>query len=143
MKNLTIVLLSITSFVITSCSNNAKDRKINGKWVLSSFKSDSEVVNLSDCDKQTIWNFTTTVEEPLGDGTEVQKLEATAPEDCQFYGFDSKWTVKDEKLFISSSRIGGMGGNSLAGLMTIKELTENKMILEIFRKELIFERTKN
>lgn len=140
MKKLTISFLLLTSVLIMSCGNNNQKNQINGEWTLSSFTNKGEVVELTECDKKTNWNFTSESVEPLGDGTEVQKLSAVAPETCEYYDFEAKWTVKDGKLFVSTSRIGGMGGSSLAGLMEIKELTENKMVVEIMKKELTFSR---
>ncbi len=121
-------------------SSNSQKDQVAGEWTLSSFSSDGEAIELTDCDQKTIWNFTTEETDPLGDGTETQKLNAVAPDDCEFYSFDAKWTVHDGQLFVSTSRIGGLGGNSLAGLMKIKELSDNLMVVEIMKKELIFKR---
>lgn len=136
MKKLQIGILLFTTLLISSCENNSQKDQITGEWTLSSFSNDTKIVELTDCDKKTTWNFTTESAEALGDGTKVQKLNSVAPENCKFYGFDAKWTVKDGQLFLSTSRIGGIGGNSFAGLMEIKELTNNKMVLKMMKKEL-------
>lgn len=141
MKILQIGFGLLCFFFFTSCGGGGnKMNQIQGVWKLTSFTNNSETVDLTDCDKQTTWNFTQEGDEPLGDGTEVKKLTAKAPANCEYYDFDSKWTVKDGKLFISSSRIGGMGGSSLAGLMEIAELTDSRMVLKIMKKELVFEK---
>lgn len=128
-------------FFFTSCGGGGnKMNQIQGVWKLISLTNNSETVDLSDCDKQTTWNFTLEDDEALGDGTEVKKVIAKAPDNCKYYGFDAKWTVKDGKLFISSSRIGGMGGISLAGLMEVTELTDSRMVLKIMKNELTFEK---
>jgi hypothetical protein len=48
--------------------------------------------------------------------------------------------VTDSKIFISSCRIGGMGGMSLAGLMEIVELTEDKLVLSAMDKKITLKR---
>ncbi|MCH2228700.1 MAG: lipocalin family protein [Crocinitomicaceae bacterium] len=141
MKQLTIITLVIlTTVLMTSCGNGNQKNQVTGEWTLSSFSNDGEVVELTDCDEKTTWSFTLEPAEALDDGTEVQKLKAVAPENCKYFGFDAKWTISDGKLFISTSRIGGMGGSSFAGLMEIKELTNNKMVVKTMKKELTFNR---
>jgi hypothetical protein len=142
MKNIVFLALAIIFF---SCSNNTEkgawsEEDIAGIWKLEKvIKTETnEEVKLTDCDLQTEWNFTNEEAEALGDGTEVKKIVATAPDDCKWYGFDSKWTVKDENLFISSTRIGGIGGLSFAGLFKIVEITEAKMVVEILKHQYTF-----
>lgn len=139
MKIIQVGVLAILALLFVACGG-AKQDKIKGEWKLSALVNDGEKVELTDCDKQTTWNFTEESAEALGDGTEVQKLIGSAPEECEYYSFDSKWTVKDGKLFVSSSRIGGMGGISLAGMMDIVELTESKLVLETMGKEITLEK---
>lgn len=142
MKNLVIVLLS--AFVMFSCSNGGgvKEESIVGKWNLKEVKNveTGALVELKECDLNTPWEFLNEEAEALGDGTEVKKVVATAPADCKWFGFDSKWTMKDGKLFISSSKIGGMGGQSHAGMFDVKEITEAKMVLEILKHQYTFEK---
>lgn len=140
MKQLIILLFISFAALITSCKSGDQKDQISGEWTLSSFSSNGESEELTECDKNTTWNFTMEPAEALGDGTEVYKLMASAPDDCKYYGFDAKWTVKDGKLFISTSRIGGMGGNSLAGMMEIKKLSGNLMVIKTLKKELTFKR---
>lgn len=106
---------------------------IVGSWKLLSYvDKEGNTLELSACDSNTIWNFTNESAEPLGDGTEVQKLSAVAPNDCKFYGFEAKWTVTGEgTLFISKTKIGGMGGPSNAGLMKIVEHTAHKFVFTV------------
>ena len=146
MKNLVFAILS--AFILISCSNGGSsgggisEEDVIGKWNLKEVKNTEtgEAIELQECDLNTPWEFTDEQLEPLGDGTEVKKVVATAPEGCKWFGFDSKWTVKDGQLFISSSKIGGMGGQSHAGLFDIIELTENKMVLEILRHQYTLEK---
>ena len=127
--------------MLVSCGTGSNQKEeIQGEWKLTAFSNNSKVMELRDCDKQTPWNFTTEPAEALGDGTEVQKLIAKAPANCKYFGFDASWTVVDGQLFISTSRIGGMGGVSLAGLMQIKSLEPNKMVFTSMKNELTFER---
>jgi hypothetical protein len=140
MKHLSIVFFVFAIILFTSCNNDNKKNQISGEWTLSSYNINGEKVELTDCDEKTTWNFTLESAESLGDGTNVHKLNAKAPDNCKYYGFDAPWTIKDGKLFISSSRIGGMGGSSLAGLMDIIEISESKMMLAMMKKELIFTR---
>ena len=140
MKNVKLGLVFVVTLFLAACGGGNQKKQITGEWTLSAFTNDGETIELTDCDKQTKWNFTTESAEALGDGTEVQKLNASAPDNCEYYGFDAKWTVKDGKLFVSTSRIGGMGGNSLAGLMEIKELSANKMVVKVMKRELTFTR---
>ena len=136
-----IGLFFAAAVMLTSCGAGSDQKsELQGEWKLTALSNDTEVIELSDCDKQTPWNFTNETAEALGDGTEVQKLVAIAPDDCKFFGFDASWTIVDGQLFISTSRIGGMGGVSLAGLMQIKSLEPNKMVLTSMKNELTFER---
>ena len=139
MKNLKLVMLVFTALIFVACGGAKKD-EIVGKWKLAGFTNDGEKVELTDCDKKTTWNFTEESAEALSDGTEVQKLMGSAPDDCEYYSFDSKWTVKDGKLFVSTSRIGGMGGMSLAGMMDIVELSDSKLVLKTMGKEITLEK---
>lgn len=161
MRQLQIGLLLMITLMFASCTDNSQEsqnegtqqggqvaeksevsegERVIGEWTLSSFIDDGKVVELTECDGKTTWNFTTEPAEALGDGTAVQKLNATAPDECEYYSFDAKWTVQNGQLFVSTSRIGGLGGNSLAGLMKIKDLTDTKLVVEIMKKELTFER---
>lgn len=140
MMKLKIVAIAAITSVLFACGGNDQKGKIEGIWKLTGFSNNGEKVELSECDKQTTWDFTSDKAEPLGDGTEVQHLKGTAPEDCKFYSFDSKWTVTNGKLFVSTSRIGGLGGSSLAGMMEIVELTDNKLVLRIMKKEITLEK---
>ncbi len=139
MKKIKFGLLALVTAIVVSCGGGQKE-KIAGKWNLTGFSDNGEEVELTDCDKQTTWNFTNESAEPLGDGTEVQKLIGSAPENCEYYSFDSKWTVQGGKLFVSTSRIGGMGGFSLAGLMEIVEASDSKLVLRTFKKEITLEK---
>ena len=134
MKNLTVVFALFLGAFLTSCGvgDSSAAKKITGEWTLTQLEKEGEgAIELKDCDKQTKWNFTKEKAEPLGDGTEVMKVVAKAPEGCKFFGFDSKWMMKDGQLFISSVKVGGMGGSSNAGMFNIVESTPNKMVLKI------------
>jgi hypothetical protein len=116
---------------------------ILGEWTLGSVvgTESSEAVELNACDSSTKWNFTEEDAGTLGDGTAVKKIIAKAPESCKFYGFDSKWTMtEDGKLFISSTKVGGIGGPSNAGLFDVEELTNDKLVLKILRNRYTFSR---
>jgi hypothetical protein len=140
MKHLQIGLFLLTAFLLTSCSGGSQIDQIAGKWTLASFTNGAETVELTECDQQTSWDFTTEPAEALGDGTPVQKLSAKSPDNCEFYSFESKWTVDKGKLFISTLRIGGIGGNSLAGLLEIEELSDSKMVVSMRKRKLTFTR---
>lgn len=133
-------IIAALAAVMLSCGGSSKKDQIAGEWKLTGFSDNGETVELSDCDNQTTWNFTTEAAEALGDGTETQKLNGVAPDECEFYSFDSKWTISDGKLFVSSCRVGGMGGYSLAGLMDIVELTDKKLVLKSMSKEITLEK---
>lgn len=132
--------MAIAMILMVSCGGDGTKDQIAGEWKLTQLTVGEETFELTECDKQTVWNFTTESAEPLGDGTAVQTLSATAPDECKWFGFDSSWTVIDGQLFISTSRIGGMGGISIAGVMDILELTDTKMVLQSMDKELTFEK---
>jgi hypothetical protein len=140
MKTIRLGVFTLVIAIISSCSGGVDKDKVVGKWKLVGFSNNGEKIELTDCDNQTIWNFTMDPAEALNDRTQVQKLYGKAPEECKYYSFDAKWTTKDEKLFVSTSRIGGMGGVSLAGMMEIVELTENKLVLNSMNKEIVLER---
>jgi len=139
MRKLKFGILAMTTVLFVACGGVKQD-KIAGEWKLTGLTNDGEKVELTDCDKQTTWKFTEVSAESLADGTKVQKLIGAAPDDCKFYSFDSKWTVKDGKLFVSTSRVGGMGGLSMAGMMDIVELTNNKLVLNSMGKEITLEK---
>ncbi len=114
---------------------------IAGTWELIHYSSEKKPeAGLTECDKATPWNFTTEAAEPLGDGTEVNKLVASAPDSCKWYGFETKWTVTKGKLFMASTQIGGMGGLSLAGSITIDSFDGKTMVLTSFGNRLEFSR---
>jgi hypothetical protein len=134
------LFLAIAMLFLVSCGESGRKDQITGEWKLTQLKVGEDTFELTDCDNQTVWNFTSESAEPLGDGTAVQVLTATAPDDCKWFGFDAKWTVTDGKVFISTSRIGGMGGISIAGTMDILELSDSKMVLQSMDKVLTFEK---
>lgn len=134
----TTLLLAVCALV--SCGGGGNTDQIVGSWTLSGYTNAGEAVELSDCDAQTKWNFSSEAGEALQDGTSTMKLSAGAPDNCQYYGFDATWTTQGSKLFISTSRIGGMGGSSFAGLMEIVELTPNKLVVKSMKRELTFTR---
>lgn len=140
MKTFIISSLTALSVFMMGCSSNDLSKQIAGDWTLTSYVNDSEEVELTECDAKTKWSFTNEGTEPLADGTQVMKLVATAPDNCEYFGFEASWTVVDGQLFISTSRIGGMGGSSLAGLMEVVEITPNKMVVTMMKKKLTFTR---
>jgi len=141
MKNFSFTLLAFSLLFLASCSSGGGlNEKVVGKWKLTSFTDKGEDIELKDCDNQTVWNFKNTKAEPMGDETEVYELEATTSEGCKWFDFESKWTMKEGKLFISTSRIGGMGGSSLAGAMELVSLDDNNMEWVFMKKKLVFEK---
>ncbi|MFW5687407.1 MAG: lipocalin family protein [Bacteroidota bacterium] len=139
MKKTGIIIYIVILFIV-SCTGEDKKSQIIGEWNLTNFTDNDVKVELTECDKQTVWHFTSEDAEPLGDGTRVYTLTGKAPDNCKWYGFDSKWTLNEGQLFVSTSKIGGMGGVSLAGMMDIMELTENKMVLTSMDREITLER---
>jgi len=138
MKNAIFILGLFVSASLISCGggNSSSTHDVEGVWTLSNLEKEGEgTVELTECDDQTKWNFTKEKAEALSDGTEVMQLKAVAPDGCKFFGFDSKWTEKDGKLFISSVRVGGMGGVSNAGMFEVVESTPNKLVLKIMKNK--------
>ncbi len=135
-----ISFFATATLLLMACGSGIDQSKIAGEWKLTKFSKDGNKVELKACDKQTTWNFTTEAAKPLGDGTETKKIKAEAPDKCKYFGFDSKWTTTDGQLFISSTRIGGMGGFSLAGRMDIIELKDQKMVLKLNKFKLTLEK---
>jgi hypothetical protein len=120
---------------------NIKD--VSGKWVLTNFEDPEKNYSfeITDCDKLTVWEFSDNKAESLDDGTETFRLIVTAPDTCEWFDFESKWTVtKSGDIFISSSRIGGLGGLSHAGKFDVKEFSDTQMVLEIMDCIYTFER---
>jgi len=125
-----ILVAAVAAFAI-GCGQGADQAKqISGEWKLVDFSSEKSDFKLTECDSQTSWDFTNEAAEDVN-GKEAYKLNVTAPAECKFYDFEAKWTVMDEGLFISSSRIGGMGGVSNAGLFKIEKLDNKQMTLNV------------
>ncbi|MFZ6053280.1 lipocalin family protein [Halocola ammonii] len=143
MKTLKFNIIALIALAIgfASCGGAPSSSEFVGKYQLIKVEDENdESAEVTECDEMTIWHFTNEEAEPLVDGTEVKKVIATAPDECKYYGFDSKWTTKDGKLFISSVRTGGMGGGSNAGLFEIKEKTDDKLVLKIMKKTYTLEK---
>jgi len=140
MRIRSFLLILPFTFFLFACGGGNSGQDISGTWSLTGFSKDGNPVELTDCDLKTKWIFTDEAADPLGDGTEVSVLKAEAPSDCEYYGFDAKWTVKDGQVFVSTSRIGGMGGSSLAGMMKIVESGPNRLVLETMGKQITLEK---
>lgn len=114
---------------------------IVGKWKLTKVEGDRvEEGTIDECDFNTIWNFTDKPAEPLSDGTEVFTLIATPTEDCKFRDFEAKWTELEKSVFMSTSRVGGVGGLSHAGLFEVIEKDTDHLVLFIFGTTYSFKR---
>ncbi|MGB0934278.1 MAG: lipocalin family protein [Lishizhenia sp.] len=139
MKRL-VYVSALASLFLFSCSNGGSEKinKITGKWTLKSFVNKAGENKTTACDSKTVWNFTQVDASPLSDGTEVMQLTATAPDNCKWYGFDAGWTIKDGKIFISTTNVGGMGGNSSAGIFEIIRLADSEMTLKIMGNQYDF-----
>ena len=136
-----IIYLSLTvSFFLFSCGsgNTEKINTVTGKWNLKSFVNKAGEDQTTECDKKIIWDFKQDKATPLSDGTEVMKLNANAPDNCKWYGFEAGWTIRDGKVFISTTNVGGMGGNSSAGSFEIITLTDHEMSLKIMGNQFNF-----
>ena len=139
-------ILTLVAFLGACSGGDSKDggkeyttKDFAGTWKIVDAQGD-RVKPLTDCDNQTEWNFTEEEVEPLQDGTRVMQLSVTAPSSCEFYDFEAKWTVNGGKLFMSTTRTGGVGGNSFAGLFEIKEKTDKKFTVEIKGRTMTFEK---
>ena len=139
-------LFLILTTLLIACSGSSPQKNtpsVTGTWKLISLESidnSKQVKPLTDCDAQTLWQFTEEKVEPLNDGTEVMKVIAKAPDNCKWFGFESKWTMQGEKLFISSTQVGGMGGSSNAGLFNMTMPESGKMVLQILHLKYTFEK---
>ena len=143
----TIIISSL--LLLASCGSQGDlSTEIIGKWKLSSyeegdenpFKKNMGEFEISDCDKASVWNFLNEGAESLSDGTEVKTLIVDSGKDCEFYEFESKWTVKGKNLFLTSTSLGGIGGRSYAGLFEVLEFNKDQMIIEISDAKFTFER---
>lgn len=148
MKKLFVFLFAVV--LLAACNSGSKESSpqlsvedVSGKWVFTNFEDPEEKYSfeITDCDKLTVWDFSKDKAESLDDGTETFKLIVSAPDTCEWFDFESKWTVtKTGDIFISSSRIGGMGGLSNAGKFDVEEFSDTKMVLEIMDCFYTFER---
>lgn len=123
----------------TSVSGHSID-DVAGEWKFVNFESDGSNEKFTECDALTVWYFTKEKGEKLTDGTEVMKMKAVAPEDCKWFGFEANWTIVPEGIFISTVRMGGMGGFSNAGVFSIEQLDNEKLVLKILDNIYTFER---
>lgn len=100
---------------------------IVGSWKLSAIEKEGEgMLELSACDQQKVFEFTEEADEPLGDGTEVMKLNVSAEGDCSSESYMAKYTSVNGQLYISKLRTDGL---SNSGLFNILE--QNSEMLKI------------
>ena len=130
-------LLIIVGFSFLSCGGGISQEQVIGDWMLVTLEISKDsphdsTFQLPDCDKQSVWHFLNEDDEPLDDGTATKKLVVTGASGCDFRDKESKWTIFGGKLFISSTSVGGIGGISNAGQFNVKEITGNKLVLEMW-----------
>lgn len=139
-----MLLLALPLLFLSACGDSASQHtgpSPVGEWRFKGYSENGASDKFKDCDARTVWHFSDEVATPLGDGTAVKKLKVSAPEDCMHYGFDASWTMlPDGQLFISSTRIGGVGGSSKAGRFEVAELTDSRMVLKLMGSEYVLER---
>ncbi|MFN2396742.1 MAG: hypothetical protein ABR597_13760 [Bacteroidales bacterium] len=123
----------------TSAGGHSVD-DVAGEWKFVNFESDGSNEKFTECDARTVWYFTKEKGENLTDGTEVMKMEAVAPEDCKWFGFEANWTMLPDGIFISTVRVGGLGGFSNAGTFSIEQLDDERLVLKIFENVYTLER---
>jgi hypothetical protein len=135
-------LFALPLMWLTACGDGtASGLSPVGEWRFTGYSENGVSDKFKDCDARTVWHFSDEAAPPLGDGTKVKKMKATAPDDCMHFGFEASWTMMPEgKLFISTTRIGGVGGSSKAGRFEVVELTDNRMVLALFGSEYVLER---
>src|SRR5690554_2958086 len=112
MKLLKLSALLLVTTLFFSCGG-VNENQIVGDWNLTGFTSDGENIELTECDKQTIWSFSLGAGGDLIDGTVVKKLDGKAFDYCEFYDFDVQWMLTNRKLFISNYRIKNIKKTSL------------------------------
>lgn len=130
---------SVTENVAQSASKHSS-KDLVGKWKLVSFINRKGEPAMQECDYKTEWNFSEDKAEALSDGTQVMVLNVTAPTECKWFDFKAKWNVVNGQLFISTTKVGGMGGTSNAGLFKIIQLEGKRMKLEILKSVYDFEK---
>ena len=130
-------------FLLQACSSGGSgsglsDSQILGKWQItgvavgesSMFHKNNKDIGSDECVLKTVWEFTSEEAKALSDGTKTKKMMIVAPEECQHYSTDSTWTIYNGRVFLTSSRIGGVGGISLAGQFKVNKVTATE--LELF-----------
>lgn len=153
MKNLLFLLAAV---LIASCGSkddkekeSIPEKDILGKWKLIKVEESKDnpmaehrggIYTMDECDTQTVWEFLDEDDEPLSGGTKTKKIIATAPEACEWYGFESKWALAGGKVFISSTRVGGIGGPSYAGRFSVKTSADNTLELTMDYVSYTFEK---
>src|SRR5690554_7541508 len=75
MKLLKLSALLLVTTLFFSCGG-VNENQIVGDWNLTGFTSDGENIELTECDKQTIWSFSLGAGGDLIDGTAVKKLRS-------------------------------------------------------------------
>jgi hypothetical protein len=112
-----------------------------GQWRFLSFSDNGASDKFTSCDGRTMWHFTEEEVGTLDDGTMAMKLVAVAPDDCAHYGFEASWAMlPDGQLYISTTRMGGVGGSSQAGQFQVAEVAKHRLVLRFFQKEYTFQR---
>lgn len=141
------MLATILMFGLYACSSEANSDTTTigpspvGEWRFTGYSDDARRPKFTDCDARTVWRFSNEAAPHLADGTKVKHMTATAPDECEHFGFEATWTMlPDNMLFLSTTRMGGVGGASFAGRFKVKELTEERMVLEVFKSTYTFER---
>lgn len=160
MKNTVLIISSLVLLTFVACNSSSSESNsessssnspqqeevvenqgpnIEGKWMIIHYlKKDGSKMELQACDSAVVWDFTTEDAEVLSDGTQTKKLIASAPESCKFYDFEAKWTMYGGDLFISTTRFGGIGGVSHAGLFKIKNFRDIKFEIESGGNTMVF-----
>lgn len=149
MKNLVTLFTLSLSLVLASCSGDEEGSELTaenleGKWKITAFEAEegNDRVEFQECEKTLVYEFTTKEAEKLSDGTETMELIVTNPEQCEVFfargeGWETVYGMAGSRLYIKNLY---MAGTSFSGGFKVKEFDGKKLVLQLFKHTVTFEK---
>lgn len=149
MKNTFFLIALALSMLITSCGGDEEGgdlsaENLKGKWKITAFEVEegNDRVEFQECEKTLVFDFKKAKAEKLGDGTETYELSVLNPEGCEVFfagteGWETVYGISGSRLYIKNLYL---GGTSFSGGFKVKEFDGNKLVLQLFKHTVTFEK---